>query len=339
MPWPMAWGEAPATGTLKQAPEDFVVEEQLSVALEGDGEHLWLWVEKCDRNTVDVARELATCAGVPMRAISWSGLKDRRALTRQWFSIHQPRQDEAMHWHGEGWQVLHADRHRRKLRIGTHHSNRFQLRVRALTGDQAAVEQRLVVLAERGVPNYFGEQRFGRAGRNIQAARDWFTSGCPTLPRQRRSLLLSTARSMLFNQVLAGRVADGSWCRGMAGEVWMLNGRGSIFQAALDAELEARIACGEVHPTGPLWGCGEGLLPTGDAAQCEQALLELEPELTAGLIAAGMRSARRSLRLMPRSLRWQWQDDGLVLDFDLPAGCFATVLVRELLRPSPAADT
>lgn len=333
MDWPTAWGEAPASAELKWIPEDFEVLEQLDISLDGEGEHLWLWLEKSGRNTVDVARELAALAGVAVRAVSWSGLKDRQALTRQWLSIQLPRRDDAENWSGEGWKVVSAGRHGRKLRIGTHRSNRFRLRLRRLAGDRDQVEQRLALLRECGVPNYFGEQRFGWQGRNIDAARTWFSAGMPRINRQRRSLLLSATRSYLFNQVLAGRVANGSWQQMLDGEVLILDGRNSVFHADHDPLLPTRLAAGEVHATGPLCGVAAGLCPTGETAQLERALLDSEQALQAGLAAAGVEAARRSLRLLPRQLGWQWQDDDLVLDFALPAGCFATVLVRELLRP------
>lgn len=334
MEYPTAWGEPPASAELKWAPEDFEVLEQLDIQPDGEGEHLWLWLEKRGRNTADVARELAALAGVPARAVSWSGLKDRQALTRQWLSIQLPRRDDAATWSGDGWTVLSAARHSRKLRIGTHRSNRFRLRLRRVVAQRDPVEQRLALLRDRGVPNYFGEQRFGWQRRNIDAARTWFATGMPRIDRQRRSLLLSAARSELFNQVLAGRVADGSWQRILDGEVLILDGRGSVFHADGDPALPARLAAGELHATGPLCGVPAGLSPTGEAARLEQTLLDGTQTLREGLVAAGVQAARRSLRLLPRQFGWQWRGDDLELDFILPAGCFATVLVRELSRPA-----
>lgn len=337
MELPTAWGIPPATAALKWAPEDFEVVEQLEIACDGTGEHLWLWVEKRGRNTADVARELAALAGVAVRAVSWSGLKDRHALTRQWFSIQLPRRDAAEGWSGTGWHVLSASRHGRKLRVGTHRSNLFRLRLRNLVGSHAAVEQRLELIRAHGVPNYFGEQRFGRQGRNIDAARQWFATGMPRQGRQRRSLLLSATRAWLFNTVLAERVVNGTWQRALAGEVLVLDGRGSVFHADADAdpELPARLAAGTIHPTGPLCGVPAGLLPTAAVGELEQKVLAAEADLLEGLATAGVDAARRSLRLLPQQLFWQWHGDDLELNFILPAGCFATVLVRELLASAP----
>jgi len=331
---PRAWGPPPGSGQLKVQPEDFVVEEMLDLELEGEGEHLWLWVEKRGRNTPDVAQELARRMGVPPRAVSWSGLKDRQALTRQWFSVHLPGlADPPSLPPGPGWQVLKASRHRRRLRIGTHRHNHFRLLLRAVQGERRSLEQRLEQIAVRGVPNYFGEQRFGRQGSNLAAARRWLVQGGRAPARSRRGLLLSAARSALFNQLLAARVTDGSWQTGSEGEVWMLHGSNSLFQADWTPELKARIAAGDVHPTGPLCGAEAGRLPTGAALLRERQLLADEMELQRGLAAAGARHARRSLRLLPRQLDWSWPDDDqLALRFALPAGCFATVLVRELIE-------
>lgn len=331
MDWPRAWGDVPASASLKWVPEDFCVEECLELTPQGSGEHLWLWVQKRDRNTADVAREVARAAGVAPRAVSWSGLKDRRALTRQWLSVHLPRREDACGWRGEGWEVLSASRHGRKLRVGTHRENAFALRLRTVRGDREALAARLEVLAQRGVPNYFGEQRFGRDAGNIDAARAWLQAGRPRLGRQRQSLYLSALRALLFNRVLAERVRSQTWCTLLPGDVLMLDGSRSVFAADTDATLPQRLERGDVHVTGPLCGRPAGLLPEAQARRLEECVLASEAELTEGLAAAGVDAARRSLRLLPRDLRAHWQGTDLMLEFRLSAGCFATTVVRELI--------
>lgn len=334
--WPRAWGIPPVSAVLKAAVEDFRVDEELDVEFSGEGEHLWIWLEKRGRNTADVARELAVLAGVPAKAVSWSGLKDRQAVTRQWFSLQLPQNCEAETWQGEGWRVLEATRHRRKLRIGSHRSNRFGLVLRECQGDFEALEARLQQVAQSGVPNYFGEQRFGWGGANIDAARNWIENGAPRIGRQRRSLYLSAVRSWLFNRVLAQRVEDGHWNLRLPGDVMVLDGRGSIFQDDASAELDERLLRGEIHPTGPLCGRISGLLPTGLSADLEQSVLVSESRIVKGLEALGVDAGRRALRLLPRQLQWRWSADNVLeLNFSLPAGCFATTLVREFAETVP----
>lgn len=218
---PRAYGDALGRAVLKATAEDFQVDEVLDIPLSGDGEHLWLWVEKRGLNTEEAARRLARAAGVQLRTVSYAGLKDRQALTRQWFSIQLPgkadpdlsaAQDDTL-------KILKSGRHKRKLQRGAHAANGFTLRLTQLDADQGALNQRLETIARQGIPNYFGTQRFGYQGGNLGEARDY--AARKALPEQRavRSRLLSTARSYLFNRVLAARVADGSWQKAQVGDL------------------------------------------------------------------------------------------------------------------------
>lgn len=312
-------------------PEDFQVDELLGFEPSGAGEHLFLEIEKRGTNTAWVAQQLAKWAGVAEHAVGFAGLKDRHALTRQAFTVHLPKRiapaldvldPEA------GFRVLLQQWHARKLPRGALRGNHFRLRLRQVEGDREAIAARLEAIAARGVPNYFGEQRFGREGANLAAARALF--GGRRMPREKRSILISSARSTLFNAVLAERVARESWECGIEGEVWMLDGTHSVFgPEPLTAELEQRAQRLDIHPTGPMWGAGE-LRSGALVAQIEQDVVRGFADLAEGLAAAGLRQERRALRLPVRELGWDWQDDDLCLRFFLPAGCYATVVLAAL---------
>ena len=338
VPWvdlPRAHGHPPATARWRVVPEDFVVEEVLGFAPAGKGQHVLLEVRKRGANTPWVARELARLAGVATSAVGYSGLKDRHAVTTQWFSL-----DLAGHpepdWASlgvEGVEVLAAYRHDRKLRRGAHRANRFRLRLRDLEGDRVAIESRLATVRDHGVPDYFGEQRFGRGGANPERALAMLIGELRVRDRNERSLYLSAARSVLFNRVLAARVAGGIWDRALAGEVLMLEGRHSWFVAdEVTAELGERVTRGELHPTGPLWGRGE-LDSRADGRAAEEAALAGCELWCRGLERAGLEQDRRALRVLARDLTWEWLPEGdIVLAFTLVAGAYATALLREVGR-------
>lgn len=326
-----AFGAPALRARLRVSPDDFVVDEDLGFAPSGAGEHLFLQVEKRGANTVWVAQQLARWAGVAPFAVSYAGLKDRHAVTRQAFTVHLPKRQspplESLQ-HAD-FRVLSADWHARKLPKGALRGNRFTLRLRHVDGTRDAIETRLHAIAARGVPNAFGVQRFGRDGGNVDAALAMFRG--VRVSRDTRSILLSAARSELFNAVLGKRVADGSWERGLDGEVWMLDGTHSVFgPEPITDELAARAARLDIHPTGPLWG--EGTLRCRSAVHAiETAVAERYADLIAGLVAAGLRHERRSLRLRVEELAWEWLDDtALELRFRLVAGAYATTVLHAL---------
>ncbi|TAL73422.1 MAG: tRNA pseudouridine(13) synthase TruD [Rhodanobacter sp.] len=333
---PFACGMPPLRAHLRSTPEDFQVEEILGYDADGHGEHALLWVEKRDTNTDWVARELARFAGVPPVAVGYAGLKDRHAVTRQTFSVQlagKPDPDWAAFPHPEV-KVLAATRHSRKLKRGALRGNRFVLVLREVQGDHARAEAVLGEIAQRGVPNYFGEQRFGREGGNLVAARAMFAGR--RVERSKRGFLLSAARSQIFNAVLARRVEAGSWDAPLDGEIWSLAGSRSWFgPERFTAELQRRLAEGDIHPSGPLWGQGEPPA-TGEAGALEREVAAAHADLTEGIAAARMDQERRPLRLLPKALHWRWlADAALELSFELPAGAYATVVVRELASSTP----
>lgn len=338
---PRASGEALGSAVLKAVAEDFQVDEVLDIPLTGQGEHLWLWVEKRDLNTEEAARRLARAAGVPLRAISYAGLKDRQALTRQWFSLHLPGKadPDLSRAEDDTLRILKRDRHLRKLQRGAHSANGFTLRLTALTADHAALDARLQQLKAQGVPNYFGSQRFGHGGGNVQDAQSWAERAALPVQRNVRSRLLSAGRSYLFNQVLAARVADGSWQRAQVGDLLAFTDSRSFFPAGEAECADPRLAILDLHPTGPLWG--EGPTPTtGATAELESAVGAQHAALGHWLARAGMSHERRILRLPIGGLTWHYPElDILQLEFVLPAGCFATVVVRELVDLVPVGQT
>jgi len=331
MTLPRAHGDSVLSARFRVEPEDFQVEEIDGFEPAGQGEHLLLTVEKRGMNTVFAAKRIARWAGIQEMGVGYAGLKDRHAVTRQRFSVHLPKRvapplellvsDEL--------RVLDSTWHNRKLPRGALKGNRFALRLREVEGDVAAIEARLRAIATLGLPNYFGGQRFGRDGDNVDAARRMFAG--QRVPRDQRSMYLSAARSALFNAVLAGRVSAGNWATGAEGDVWMLDGSQSVFgPEPATPELAARAASQDIHPTGPMWGLGE--LRSGEAVKAlEMHALEPFADLRAGLEAAGLKQERRALRVRVADLAWQWPaPDQLSLAFSLPPGAYATGLLEAL---------
>ncbi len=333
IPLPLAFGAPLLTARIRSTPEDFQVDELPAFEPSGEGEHLLLTIRKRGANTAHVAKQLARWAGLPDMAVSYAGMKDRHAVTTQRFSVHLPKRvapDPALLASDE-IEVVESTWHNRKLQRGALAGNRFKLVLRAVQGDAAAIDERLSHIAARGLPNWFGEQRFGRDGGNVPAALAMF--GGRRLRPDQRSLLLSAARSALFNQVLAERVAQGNWDTPLDGEVWMLDGSRSVFGPEPWTDLLAdRLGRFDIHPSGPLWGEGE-LRSSGAAAALELAAIGDEQSLAlrAGLEGARLKQERRALRLRPAMLQHQWLAvDVLELRFTLPPGCYATAVLHEL---------
>ncbi|MEM9385835.1 MAG: tRNA pseudouridine(13) synthase TruD [Pseudomonadota bacterium] len=318
----------PATRcVLRATPEDFVVDEDLGLEPDGIGEHLLLRVEKTGANTSWVARQLARWAQIPPADVSFSGMKDRHAVARQWFSLRlggredPPLSELAI----DGVQVLSSARHGRKLRRGTHCANHFSLTLRELDAD---LTDRFTTLVAHGFPNYFGAQRYGQ--RNLQSAQTLFSGKGRRLKREQRSMAISAARSLLFDEVLARRVAHGTWNRLLAGDAAMLAGSQSWFAVdAIDDALVERLRRFDIHPSGPLWGTGEPVTGAG-VAQLEQVVAQEHEGFATGLASSGSRQQRRSLRACPSGARIEQHERTALLRFTLPPGSYATSLVREL---------
>ena len=333
-------------GLLRASAEDFQVDEQLGYAATGEGEHAFLRIRKRGINTADVARELARFAGVRRVNVGFAGLKDRHAVTTQYFSVHLPGMPDP-DWRdmqSTQLQVLEALRHNRKIRRGSLRGNAFVLVLRQLHGPRDEAEQLLARIAEQGVPNYFGPQRFGRDASNLHRAARLLAGegGGRPKPEQKR-MLLSAARSYLFNRVLAARVRRGDWNQALPGEVVLLEGSNRQFLAENpDEEIRRRMREQDIHPSGPLPGRqGRTLRPLGEVHRLEEQVLEEAPGAAwiDALVSQGADSERRPLRLVPKDLAWDWLAEGVLqLTFALPTGAYGTTLVRELMAQASPGE-
>lgn len=327
--WPTSTGYRAGEALLKVSPEDFRVTEQLWPEWEtsdsdapGAGEHLCVRIEKTGDNTEYVARELSAMAGCKAFEVGFCGLKDRHAVTVQWFSLYCPGREaedaDLLQTISGRWPVLSSRRHARKLRRGEHLSNGFDLVLRQVAGDKAALEQALALLAERGAPNYFGPQRFGFAGGNLERAVTLDPTRLNRKKGGRRGgggsgsknvLYFSAARSWLFNEVLAARVDADSWFDCLSGEPG-----------------------DDGTPSGPLWGDG-GTSATGEQEALERAVVAGHPEFERLFLSTRMKPERRSLVTRPAQLCWQWLDDStLRLQFFLPPGQYATTVLGDVFE-------
>lgn len=311
-PWPHAYPASGAGATLKSLNEDFVVTElplQLPCA---NGEHIWLDIEKNGANTAFVAQQLAVAAGVDERDVGYAGLKDRHAITRQWFSIYLPKgetPDLTLLQHPE-FKVLSQSRHVKKLRPGDLQGNVFRIVLRDVTGDRSAIEANLQAVASQGVPNYFGAQRFGHDGGNVEQGRAMLAREIRVRNPKKKGIYLSAVRSFVFNEVLALRIRQGLWGQTLPGDV--------MDEAGL--------------PTGPLWGRGR-VATTDEAQALENGVAGRHATLCNGMEHAGLDQERRALVARPADMSWEWpQADQLVLTFSLPAGSYATAVLNEILR-------
>jgi tRNA pseudouridine13 synthase len=332
--WPRDQGTPLVQAHSRVRDEDFEVEEVLGFSPDGEGEHCLLNIEKRGLNTAEVERKLARLAGVPERDIGYCGLKDKHALTRQWFSVGlagKPEPDWSR-MDDDTTRVITCARHRRKLRRGVHRGNRFRLRLRHLEGAKDALEPRLQQVQARGVPNYFGEQRFGHGAGNFNAALDWLCGAGRAPKRQRRGHYLSAARGWLFNELLAERVLQGSWQSPLPGDVCILAGSSSFFSCdGAEPDLQQRAEDADIHPGLPLWGRGRRAASEAMQAR-ENACLQPWSDLCAGLEQQGLNLAYRPARLIADDFCWEFcDDDQLLLDFELVSGGFATAVLRELV--------
>lgn len=322
-----------AGGRLGLEPEDFVVDEIPSMIPSGRGEHLYVRVRKRLWTTPDMLRAVARAARVRDRDIGSAGMKDKHAVTTQWLSL-PPGARPPEQWElPDGLEVLESGRAERKLRTGQQLGNRF--RIRLVDVDDADAAARIVaLLRERGLPNYFGPQRFGRGGNNLAEAVAWLERGAPAEGRRARfyrKLYPSVVQAEIFNRYLALR-SELALDRLLEGEVVRLDGSRSVFVVE-DPEAEMpRLVSGDIHPTGPI---------TGPHMKAPRGVpLELEERATAasGLDASGLElmgrladGTRRDLVVAVEALALQARDDGsLVLDFSLPSGSYATSVIREL---------
>lgn len=327
------YGEPQTSGDLRSCESDFKVFEQLPFTPCGEGEHLLIHIRKTGLNTVFVAKQLAKYFSVKENLVTYAGLKDRFAITEQWFGIHVPGKQEydLSDLSIDGLEVITYARHNKKLRIGALSGNRFEITLRNVS-DINEVIRRWHAVNEYGVPNYFGEQRFGIDGGNIERAASLF-SGQKVKDRKKRGIYLSAARSLLFNDIVSKRINNQLFDKIQKGDVLMLAGTQSVFPLeAIDEVIERRFVEKDVDITAPLWGAGQ-LMTLEEPLKLEATLPENHPDFCQGLAKFGLKQERRRIRLSFQDgvIESNESANTLTLKFTLAAGCFATSILRELL--------
>lgn len=333
-------GKPQSSGLLRSQKSDFKVFEQLPFSAIGEGEHLFIYIRKTGANTVFVARELAKYFKVKEQLVSYAGLKDRYAVTEQWFGVHVPGkqvydlQDLAI----EGVEVLEYARHNKKLRTGALTGNRFELILRNVTNLQA-LHSRWGDIVKQGVPNYFGEQRFGIDGGNIDKALALF-SGTKVKDKKKRGMYLSAARSCIFNDIISERIVQNTFSKLQQGDVLMLAGTQSVFHLdEVDDAIEQRFIDKDVDITATMWGSGD-LMTTANPKAIEQSISEKHNEFSQGLPRFGLKQERRRIRLIVQEADIEVLANeqesvsslpSVKISFILPAGSYATTVLRELI--------
>ncbi len=335
--WRYASARPTCRAVFKQHPDDFIVEEQLGFTPTGEGEHQFIWVEKSNANTAFVAEQLAKFCQLPLRAVTYAGRKDKHALTRQWFGLHTPGKADIdfSHWNLAGVSILKQTRHNKKLRTGQAKANHFTICLREVTNPAEVIDA--LEQCRTGVPNYFGEQRFGvstnaegqlsKGGNLVLAER--MLAGEPIRNRNKRNMVLSALRSWLFNEVVSARIEADSFHRILPGDALMLTGSNSFFicEQPTDEELQ-RYQQGDLSPTAPLWGKGDSIT-TAAAKNFELTVCAEHIAIKEFLASVGMEQERRPIKIWPRELEWHLEGDKLTVSFALPGGCFATSVLRE----------
>jgi len=325
----------PVGGAYKVTPEDFCVEEIPAYAPSGVGEHTFLQIEKRGLSTHEAVARLARALGADPREAGTAGLKDKQALARQWISLLRVDPAAARAISVEGVRVIAAERHGHKLRTGHLRGNRFTVTLRGVgEGARERAQAILDRLVEFGLPNYYGEQRFGRAGDNAERARGLLRGDVRVHDRSERRLLLSALQSELFNRVLARRLGPGTHRQALAGDVMQKLESGGIFVCEDPTVDQPRIDRWEIVPTGPMFG-PKMRAPAGEPAELEADVLR-EAELSiadfarAGKLAEGTRRAL-AVRLSDVAPVTAGADDSLIFTFSLPSGSYATVLLAEII--------
>lgn len=324
------------TAQIRSTPEDFRVEEQLSFQPSGSGEHLFLQIKKSNANTDWIAKQLQKTFALTSRELGYAGKKDRHAVSTQWFSLHLPGKEvdldklSAINMMGGKLKVISAVRHNKKLKIGSLKGNKFEIVLRQLS--EPISQERIEKIQTHGVPNYFGSQRFGFDANNLRLADQYFTQQAAIKNRNLRGLVISSARSLLFNLILSKRIEDGSWCRAVPGDCLMLNASQSFFLLDGDpANEQSRIDSGDIHVS--------GLLPGREKSDASLAAEEFEaqvirqfPKWTEAFYRLNLSTSRRAFRCMPNDLVVEQEKGRATLKFSLNKGCYATSVIRELVK-------
>ena len=324
-------GTPQQTGRLKAEFADFIVREELGYPLAGEGEFVAVKVRKTNANTLFVGEQLAKFVGISVKNMSYAGLKDRHAVTEQWFCLHLAGKEtpDFSAFECEGVEILEVTRHNRKIRTGALEGNHFELLLRDVV-ETDELKQRLNQLQEIGFPNYFTEQRFGRDGHNLTQAQRWASGEISVKDRKKRSFYLSAARSEVFNLVVSQRIADQQMQTVLLGDYLQLAGSNSFFEVKAEDLMQSqqRLDENDVLLTAPL--IGENSLEQ-NGNECEKAIVAQHKNLISLMKKERMNAARRAMLCKPQDLHWQFEPEGLRLTFFLNSGSYATGLVRELI--------
>ncbi len=331
---PRAFGEVTATGQLRSVLADFQVSETLTFEPSGKGEHLFLYIEKQNLNTADVVRLLSQFSGVHPKNIGFAGLKDKRAITRQFFSVFTTGM-KTVDWadfNSPQIHVLSTQPHLKKCRRGVVKHNQFNITVRHIKGEIDLIEKKLTQIQHNGFPNYFTAQRFGIEGKNLIRANQLFSSSAPRFNRSQKNFAYSAARAWLFNLVLSERIKDNSWNGFKTGDLMNLAGTNQLFASEKENTLLfQRLKRFDIHPTGVMAGkLIKGRTPTAETLILENQILDSFKHWQQGLIQHGLETQRRPLRAIAQNLTWQWHTNNLQLSFKLNKGSYATALLREV---------
>ncbi len=336
--WASAWAFSRSKGMLKTENSDFIVTERLPEQPSGEGEHVWLTLKKEGQNTAWVARQLSKWAGLKPRDVSYAGLKDRHAITQQTFSVHLPgKQTPSPHLiHIDGVTLVEAERHSRKLKTGQLIGNAFSIRVRQTDQPIEEIKKRWDHIVEHGVPNYFGPQRFGFDGQNVEKGTNWLL-GNEKAPRQYQSIYLSAVRSYLFNQLLENRVKDGTWNVLIGGDfVQFTEGKSGFYCESPEQNDHDRCQQGKLSPCASLPGFNRESFEQLDPRENTQ--LSQHSELLNALIERKINRQFRKLRIFPENASFDVIESDPVFHFFLPAGSFATTVLTELFDWTNESD-
>ncbi|VTU08944.1 tRNA pseudouridine synthase D [Actinobacillus indolicus] len=326
------FGKPTQAGRLKAEFADFIVKEELGYDLSGDGEFVAVKIRKTDANTLFVGEKLAEFAGISAKNMSYAGLKDRHAVTEQWFCLHLAGKEtpDFAQFQLDGVEIIEVTRHNRKIRVGSLAGNHFELLLREVK-ESNDLTARLQQIQAVGFPNYFTEQRFGRDGHNLTQAQRWAKGEISVKDRKKRSFYLSAARSEIFNLVVSNRIELGLTQQVLENDLMQLAGSNSWFVAKAEelAELNKRLELQDILLTAPLVGENSA---TQTVSEYEQKIVVEHQDLLALMAKERMNAARRAMFCKPQHFEWVFEEEGLRLKFFLDAGCYATALVRELIQ-------
>jgi len=343
--WHYAWTKPTLTGDLKSTPQDFFVEEVLGFQPDGMGEFVFVFIEKVGVNTDFLAKRLASFAEIDPSKVTYSGVKDRHACTRQWFCLHLINKEvdfsEIVHGfvNNEQVRILDVTRHSKKLKIGTHEENRFVIRIRSLKGDLIELENRLSLVKMAGVPNYYGAQRFGINGNNLENGVRWLEKGRVGKKRlsKTESFWLSAMRSWCFNQSLSDQVFQGGWDKILIGDIAQETNSSTQFRVkSIKPGVQLRLMTMKIQPVLPLISKGWQDGTSGERAHWVSESLSGNESIVTGLLNLDLSRDSRTSRLSPNNMEWELinqdsESPELMMQFSLPKGAFATSVLRELV--------